>query len=311
MGTWGIGTFENDTASDWLGDLETASDLGLLRSALAATLAAVPVDADDAVIGLAAAEVVAALNGTGRQGIPDAIHDWVDGHATLPDADLLSTARAAVDAILERSELRDLWEESDSFAAWQADVEELRAHLLAPRPRPRRARAVKRLAPPADGPGYPFRPRTSASLAPGQFWAVPLSDGRFACGRVLQLGGSLLPGKGRDFFGGLQDWIGDAPPTAEAIAGTGIAEMGIMHVKAITEIGGDILGFRPLELDGIELPLLLSQLCGPDVDLLRGADLVRPARPDEWGTLPLICYWAYGFIEQLGEQLAASRRGSV
>src|SRR5262249_10570900 len=36
-------------------------------------------------------------------------------------------------------------------------------------------------------PTYPFVPRSTAYLRPGQFWAIPLSDGRFACGRVLAL----------------------------------------------------------------------------------------------------------------------------
>ena len=141
---------------------------------------------------------------------------------------------------------------------------------------------------------------------PGQFWAVPISGGRFGCGRVLQLGGSVVPSKTRAFFGGLHDWIGDAPPTGEAIAGTSILHFGIMHVKAITETGGEVLGERPLALDGIELPLLHSAM-GLSAELLRGADAIRPVPPNEWGTLPVIVYWAYGFIEELAEQLAASR----
>ena len=34
-------------------------------------------------------------------------------------------------------------------------------------------------------PEYPFEPKSNAHLLPGQFWGVPLSDGRWACGRVL------------------------------------------------------------------------------------------------------------------------------
>ena len=34
-------------------------------------------------------------------------------------------------------------------------------------------------------PKYPFEPKSNAHLMPGQFWGVPLSDGRWACGRVL------------------------------------------------------------------------------------------------------------------------------
>jgi hypothetical protein len=158
----------------------------------------------------------------------------------------------------------------------------------------------------ARSPAYPFRPKSSASLAPGQFWAVPLAGGHYACGRVLQLGGSEVPIKTRAFFGGLQDWIGDDPPTHVSIAGTRIARFGVMHVKAITETGGEILGLRPLELDGIELPELHSAM-SLGAKLLCGADAVRVARQDEWGTRPVLAYWAYGFIEELAEQLAAIR----
>jgi hypothetical protein len=131
MGTWGTGTFENDTASDWVYELEAAVDAAPVRDALDATLGAAQdyLDADAAVIGLAAAEVVAALNGMARPGIPDGVRDWVGNHPVGPDPDLLATARAAVDAIVSQSELRELWEETDEFAAWQADVADLRSHL--------------------------------------------------------------------------------------------------------------------------------------------------------------------------------------
>ncbi|MDP2630376.1 MAG: hypothetical protein Q8P56_03125, partial [Candidatus Uhrbacteria bacterium] len=64
---------------------------------------------------------------------------------------------------------------------------------------------------------YPFRPKTNKNLIPGQFWGVPLKNGRFACGRVLQ-----IPKKGSGlgerilFLAGLMDWIGDEPPTFDS-----------------------------------------------------------------------------------------------
>ena len=156
-------------------------------------------------------------------------------------------------------------------------------------------------------PTYPFRPKSISSLEPGQFWAVPLGGGGFGCGRVLQLKCSQLGKTRTAFFGGLQDWIGDAPPTEESIAGTGIIRFGAMHLKAITEVGGEILGFRPLDLDGFVLPDLHSAH-SLSANVLRGADIVRLAREDEWGKSPVLQYWSYGYIEQLAEELAATRR---
>ena len=153
---------------------------------------------------------------------------------------------------------------------------------------------------------YPFRPKSTSSLEPGQFWAVALASGQFVCGRVLQLGGSEVPSKTRAFFGGLQDWIGDTPPTSDSIAGTRMAKVGVMHIKAITEYGGEILGLRPLDLDGIDIPALHSAW-GLGGKLLHGADAVRDTREDEWGTRPTLVYWSYGYIEMLGEELAAAR----
>lgn len=149
---------------------------------------------------------------------------------------------------------------------------------------------------------YPFRPKSTAPLRPGQFWGVPFGAGLFACGRVLQLNGAEIPAKGRAFFGGLHRWVGGVAPSAESIAGAGFVAFGVMHIRAITETGGEILGERSLEADGFELPLLLSAHGGDGTLLLRGAEPVRDARRDEWGSHPLLGFWGYDFIQQLAQQ---------
>ena len=35
-------------------------------------------------------------------------------------------------------------------------------------------------------PSYPFVPKSNVQLAPGQFWSIPLSDGRFATLNQMQ-----------------------------------------------------------------------------------------------------------------------------
>lgn len=98
---------------------------------------------------------------------------------------------------------------------------------------------------------YPFVPKTNAQLVPGQFWSIHLSDGRFACGRVLAVDRSATHGARTMFVAGLVDWVGERPPTAEAIAGKPIFEVGRGHVSLIAEGGGSVLGERPLDPDGI------------------------------------------------------------
>jgi hypothetical protein len=64
--------------------------------------------------------------------------------------------------------------------------------------------------------GYPFEPWSIASLLAGQFWAVPLPDGRYACGRVLHVprktGSDPACTYTRIFLAGLMDWPRSARP---------------------------------------------------------------------------------------------------
>jgi hypothetical protein len=102
---------------------------------------------------------------------------------------------------------------------------------------------------------YPFVPKTNTHLAPGQFWSIPMSDGRFACGRVLRVDRDVKTyGARTAFVGALLDWVGTEPPTAEAIAGRPALKVCGAYVRTITEPGGSVLGDRPLELDGIVPP---------------------------------------------------------
>lgn len=155
---------------------------------------------------------------------------------------------------------------------------------------------------------YPFEPRSTRLLRPGQFWAVPLPDGRFTCGRVLQLWGSHLPSLSRGFFGGLADWVDDRPPTAEAIAGTAVVAHGVMHVRSIVSTGGVILGHRPLD-DAAALPHFASDHGGTATMLLRGADGVRPLDAAEARNYPVLTYWGATTIRELAERRFARDAG--
>jgi hypothetical protein len=134
-----------------------------------------------------------------------------------------------------------------------------------------------------------------------------MSDGRFACGRVLQLGGEENPTPARAFFGGLHSWAGAAPPDADTDLGSQFIQYGLMHIRAILESGGAILGLRPLVADRVEIPQLLSAVGGPGTKILRGATHVRDASPNEWGTLPVLGSWGADFIVALANQHLAPK----
>lgn len=104
-------------------------------------------------------------------------------------------------------------------------------------------------------PLLPFTPKSNAHLLPGDYWAVPLRDGRFAAGRVL-----FRPAFGpSDRVGvavALLDWLGNEPPTDEDIAGRSVLCWALTRWEAISKTGGQVLGHRPLAEDGIEAPRL-------------------------------------------------------
>ena len=117
--------------------------------------------------------------------------------------------------------------------------------------------------------GYPLAPKTTAHLRPGQFWSIPMSDGRFGCGQVLRADtGSATGGRTR-FIGAILDWVGDAPPDAEAIAGSAVLAVGNAHVRLISFGGGAILGERPLSADAIEIPPTIDSYWGDGYGVAR------------------------------------------
>lgn len=134
MGAWDVGTFDNDTASDWAYELYGAEDLTILRRAIESVLVtgADYLEADSAAKALAACEVIARLRGRGGERTPhtEAVDRWVDDHPMVPPDDLVEHAVEAIDRILGgASELVELWDESDDRDAWREVVAELRARL--------------------------------------------------------------------------------------------------------------------------------------------------------------------------------------
>jgi hypothetical protein len=109
---------------------------------------------------------------------------------------------------------------------------------------------------------FPFVPKSNTHLEPGQFWSIPLSDGRFACGRVLRIDRDREYGARSMFVAGLLDWVGSEPPTSESIAGAALLDVGHARVELVTHREGVILGQRDLALDGLEAPASISSYWG-------------------------------------------------
>lgn len=131
MGAWGINTFENDDAADWLAEFCDESDEELLFDAFSTVneIGDDYLEAPESSAALAAAEIVAALQGKPSPNLPEEAQVCV-GQLNFQSSDkLVSAARKAVVRIQTDSELKELWEESDNFSQWQTTVNELKHRL--------------------------------------------------------------------------------------------------------------------------------------------------------------------------------------
>ena len=135
MGCWAIGSFGNDDAADWVADLTDQRDLRLVRETIGELLAVDGyLDAPYATQALAAIEVIAASLGRPTAAAQDEeqLMGWVASIKPAVDAELVFQAIAAIDRITgPESELRELWEDTEDFNDWQADVAGLRRQLQA------------------------------------------------------------------------------------------------------------------------------------------------------------------------------------
>lgn len=130
MGARETGNFGNDDASDWVYELEESNGADLLKEAFRAINGNGYPETPDCCIALAAAEVIASAKGKPPDDLPDGIRQWLDDQEQLNAiTGLAKTAITAVNKISAKSELRDSWEESDSWHDWLQVVEGLRRRL--------------------------------------------------------------------------------------------------------------------------------------------------------------------------------------
>lgn len=132
MGAWGIRSFDNDDAADWVYELEESSGAEAIRAALQAISPDAYLEAAECSSALAAAEVVAALKGHPLANLPPEVVTWVADSNVEVDDDLLSLALMAIHRIETESALRELWQETDEFDSWLATLTDLQLRLGSP-----------------------------------------------------------------------------------------------------------------------------------------------------------------------------------
>ena len=139
MGTWAIGPFGNDFAQDWVEDLQESKDLYFIDDTLSNVLQAETTEYLEAPFGaeaLAAVETWARLLGKGGASDEDSerADAWVADLLPKfkPRSDIAEKALRALALVLsEGSELRELWQDSEHYAAWRTSVEDLQRRLSA------------------------------------------------------------------------------------------------------------------------------------------------------------------------------------
>ncbi len=132
MGAWGIDVFDNDEASDWLHELGTSGDIGLLSESLASA-AAPYLEAPEAERLLCAAAAIAASLEKTAGGEPEKLMEWAVASNKDEVRALVPEAIAGVSRVLaDESELRELWQENEEeYPAWESQLKGLIERLRA------------------------------------------------------------------------------------------------------------------------------------------------------------------------------------
>jgi len=130
MGDWGSGIYENDDAMDWIYDLLDSTGLSRIKQALdviAQDNSDSP-DVADCRIALAAADLVAALDGDINPDLPDEAEEWI-AIVNRSASSLRPKAEDVTRKILESSEIKTYMEKNGRFESWKKDIQVLLKRL--------------------------------------------------------------------------------------------------------------------------------------------------------------------------------------
>jgi hypothetical protein len=132
MGAWGTGSFENDDAADWISDFSTTPNRETLVEALTTVAEFAQedyLDLRECGPAIAAAEVVAALQGHPHPELPDDVVAWVKHQPQRIDDRLVDLALRAIERVATNSEMQELWEETNYAAEWKIEMDDLKRRL--------------------------------------------------------------------------------------------------------------------------------------------------------------------------------------
>jgi hypothetical protein len=146
MGAWGPRSFDNDSAHDWLAELDGIRSLRATLERVIKRKATADIDVDDASAVIAAAEVIAAARGHAPKDTPEQLTEWVAHHGDKVTAADAKQAASAIARVQKGSELQELWADHGRKNPWTREVAKLLKRLAAKpikRAKPRGAKAAR------------------------------------------------------------------------------------------------------------------------------------------------------------------------
>jgi hypothetical protein len=138
MGAWGYNHFENDTAYDFMSDVEESGDpKEVIRETLEAAASSEYLDSDGGCCVIVSATYLdSQMNGT-RFTTPESeeqlpVDTFAQRNPGVNLRDLKEIAAAALSRVMGvDSELKDLWEEADEYDEWKSEVSSLLNRITA------------------------------------------------------------------------------------------------------------------------------------------------------------------------------------
>lgn len=130
MGTWGLGTFEDDIACDWIEDLYDSDPIAFFIECL--NLDGLEVLEHLACVGVVCtAEILHCLVCDARDHLPEAVHQWCADHADLDVRFLIPAACEGLRRVLDpRSAMHVMWaDNSPMYASWLQKISDLLVRL--------------------------------------------------------------------------------------------------------------------------------------------------------------------------------------
>ena len=131
MSSWGVGTFDDDIACDWLEDLFESDPVAFLWHCLDLSgheylehLACVGV--------VCSAEIVLGLCAEPRPDLPDAVYAWLNRHGSVSGEVFLPATLSGLRRVVgPNSEMRERWEDhADWRDNWKSAMSDLERRLV-------------------------------------------------------------------------------------------------------------------------------------------------------------------------------------